>query len=87
VEERHVSELNGMQLGDYLGWLVMTCAISVTGCPVLALPCGFTPEGLPVGVQVIGPVGSDARLIAIGAYLEQVLDVSPRVPIEPRDTA
>jgi amidase len=81
VEERHVSELNGIRLGDYLGWLVMTCAISVTGCPVLALPCGFTRQGLPVGVQVIGPVGSDARLLAIGAFLEQVLDVSPRVPI------
>lgn len=85
VEERYVPALNGVQLGDYLGWLVMTCAISVTGCPVLALPCGFTRDGLPVGVQVIGPARSEARLLAIGAYLEQVLDVAPRAPIEPRD--
>jgi amidase len=83
AEERYVSVLNGVDLGDYLGWMVMTCAISVTGCPVLALPCGFTREGLPVGVQVIGPARSEARLLAIGAYLEQVLDVSPRTPIEP----
>lgn len=85
VEERHVPVLNGVELGDYLGWLVMTCAISATGCPVLALPCGFTGDGLPVGVQVIGPARSDDRLLAIGAYLEQVLSVSPRTPIEPRD--
>jgi amidase len=84
VEERYVPVLNGVQLGDYLGWLVMTCAISVTGCPVLALPCGFTRDGLPVGVQVIGPARSEARLLAIGAFLEQVLDVSARVPIEPQ---
>ena len=87
VEERYLPTLNGVELGDYLGWLVMTCAISVTGCPVLALPCGFTREGLPVGVQVIGPARSEARLLAIGAFLEQVLDVSPRTPIEPRDPA
>jgi amidase len=87
VEERYVPVLNGVQLGDYLGWLVMTCAISATGCPVLALPCGFTREGLPVGVQVIGPARSEARLLAIGAYLEQVLEVSPRTPIEPRHPA
>ena len=87
VEERYVPVLNGVELGDYLGWLVMTCAISATGCPVLALPCGFTRDGLPVGVQVIGPARSEARLLAIGAFLEQVLDVSPRAPIEPRSAA
>ena len=35
-------QLHGAQ--PFLGWMVMTCAISVTGCPVLALPCGFTRE-------------------------------------------
>ena len=84
VEERYLAALNGVGLGDYLGWLVMTCAISVTGCPVLALPCGFTKDGLPVGVQVIGPARSEARLFAIGAFLEQLLDVSPWMPIDPR---
>ena len=87
VEERHVPVLNGVELGDYLGWLVMTFAVSVTGCPVLALPCGFTRDGLPVGVQVIGPARSEARLLAIGTFLEQVLDVSPGTPIEPRNPA
>jgi amidase len=85
VEQRYVESLHGVAFDGYLGWLVMTCAISVTGCPVLALPCGFTARGLPVGLQIIGPPRSDAKLLGIGAYLERLLDVSPRTPIEPRE--
>jgi amidase len=84
VEERYLAELDGVRFDDYLGWLVMTCAVSATGCPVLALPCGFTSGGLPVGVQVIGPPRSESRLFAIGAFLEQLLAVSPGAPIDPR---
>ena len=84
VEERYLGELDGVPLGDYLGWLVMTCAISATGCPVLALPCGFTPGGLPVGVQVVGPARSDAELLSIGAFMEELLAITPKTPVEPR---
>lgn len=87
VEKRYLESLNGVQFEGYLGWLVSTCAISVTGCPVLALPCGFTRDGLPVGLQVIGPARSEARLLQVGAWMEQVLDVSPRTPIDPRSRA
>ena len=86
VEERYLRELDGVPLGDYLGWLVMTCVISATGCPVLALPCGFTRDGLPVGVQVIGPARSDADLLSIGAFMEALLAIAPTTPIEPRVT-
>lgn len=82
VGKRYLESLNGVQFDGYLGWLVSTCAISVTGCPVLALPCGFTQDGLPVGLQLIGPPRGDARLLQIGAWLEQVLDVSPKTPID-----
>jgi amidase len=84
VEQPHLQSLHGTSFEGYLGWLVMTWVISVTGCPVLALPCGFTNNGLPIGLQIIGPPRSDAKLLAVGAYLECLLDVSPRTPIEPR---
>jgi amidase len=84
VEQRYLESLHGTRFDGYLGWLVMTWVISVTGCPVLALPCGFTSGGLPIGLQIIGPPRSDAKLLAIGAYLEDLLDVSPQTPIEPR---
>ncbi len=84
VEQRYLESLHGVRFEGYLGWLVPTCAISVTGCPVLALPCGFTADGLPVGLQVIGPPRSEARLLQVGAWLEQVLAVRPATPIDPR---
>jgi len=37
------------------------------GLPCLSVPAGFGPNGLPMGVQVFGPRGSDARLLSIGA--------------------
>ena len=84
AEQRYVESLHGVNFEGYLGWLVMTCVISVTGCPVLALPCGFTSAALPIGLQIIGPPRSDAKLLAIGSYLERLFEVSPRTPIEPR---
>jgi amidase len=87
VEQRYLESLNGVRFDGYLGWLVSTCAISVTGCPVLALPCGFTRDGLPVGLQVIAAPRSEARLLQVGAWLEQVLAVGPATPIDPRTPA
>ena len=84
VEQRYLQSLNGVAFEGYLGWLVSTCAVSVTGCPVLALPCGFTADGLPVGLQVIAAAKNEARLLQIGAWLEMVLAVTPATPIDPR---
>lgn len=84
VGQRYLESLNGVRFEGYLGWLMPTCAISVTGCPVLALPCGFTREGLPVGLQVIGAPRTEARLLQVGAWLERVLEAGPLTPIDPR---
>jgi amidase len=67
-----------------MGWLVLTLAITVTACPVVALPGGFTGAGLPIGLQLVGPPRSEAKLIAMAAYLESLLNVTPRTPIDPR---
>ncbi|HKH34150.1 MAG TPA: amidase family protein, partial [Beijerinckiaceae bacterium] len=81
AEERYLTSLHGVTFDSYLGWAVMTCVISVTSCPVLALPCGFTAGGLPVGVQIVGRQRSEAALLSIGAYLERLLDISPGTPV------
>ncbi len=54
-----------------------------TACPVLALPGGFTADGLPVGLQVAGPLRSEAQLFSYGAYLEQLFGLAGRLPIDP----
>ena len=83
VEMRYVEELDGIRLEGYMGWLALTCALSMTACPVLAMPGGFTADGLPVGLQVAGPLRSEARLFSYGAYLEQLFGLAGRLPIDP----
>jgi amidase len=76
--------VDGVSLEGYMGYLILTCAITVTACPVVSLPGGFTKGGLPVGLQLVGPPRSEAKLLAMAAYVERALDVKPRTPIDPR---
>jgi aspartyl-tRNA(Asn)/glutamyl-tRNA(Gln) amidotransferase subunit A len=51
-----------------------------TGHPVISVPCGFTRDGLPVGLQLIGPDWSEARLLAIAAAYEAATEWHTRHP-------
>lgn len=84
VNQRFPEALNGVRFEGYMGWLVLTFAVTVTACPVMALPVGFTRSGLPVGVQVIGKPRGEAALFSISSYLESVFGVSHLTPIDPR---
>jgi amidase len=44
---------------------------NVTGQPALSVPVGFTPEGLPLAVQLVGPPGSESQLLSLAAQVEQ----------------
>lgn len=83
VEQRYPQELDGVKLENYMSWLILTYAITMTLCPALSLPCGFTRDGLPVGLQLIAPPRGEARLFAHAALLERLLDVAPFAPIDP----
>jgi amidase len=67
-----------------MGWLVLTYAVTMTACPVLAMPGGFTPGGLPLGLQVIGRPRGEAALFAHGAWLEELLGLARMTPLDPR---
>jgi amidase len=84
VNQRYPAAVDGVRFEGYMGWLVLTLAISVTACPVVALPGGFTRAGLPIGLQLVGPPRSEAKLISMAFYLETLLGVNPKTPIDPR---
>jgi len=84
VNQRYPAEVDGVRFEGYMGWLILTLAITVTACPVMALPGGFTASGLPIGLQLVGPLRSEAKLFSIAAYVESLLNVAPRTPIDPR---
>lgn len=84
VRQRHVMEVNGMTLPDYFAWLRLTLVISVTACPAISVPCGFTASGLPVGLQIIGRPRGDAAVLSAAALFEAQHPYAARVPMDPR---
>jgi amidase len=73
AEVEWVDEVDGARFVRYFEWQRTACRLTVTGHPVLTTPAGFTGDGLPVGMQLVGPSREDARLLAIGAAVEDVL--------------
>ena len=70
--------LNGKMLPTFFTFISNTDPGSNAGVPGLSVPMGLTSDGLPVGVALEGPAGSDRQLLAIGLALEQVLPPMPR---------
>jgi Asp-tRNA(Asn)/Glu-tRNA(Gln) amidotransferase A subunit family amidase len=68
-----VEEINGEKMPTYMRWLAITYAPTVALACVVALPCGVDHLGMPFGIQVIGPNGSDARVLEVAHALEQAL--------------
>jgi amidase len=84
VEERYVASCAGREFGNYVEWLAIAYAVTLVCCPALSLPCGFTREGLPVGLQIVAPPHGEARLLAGARRLEEILGLRDSVPIDPR---
>ena len=84
VDIRYIEEVNGHKFDNYVDWLGITFVISLTGCAAVSTPAGFTKDGLPVGLQIIGPPGADARVLVAAALMEQEMDLAGHVPIDPK---
>jgi Asp-tRNA(Asn)/Glu-tRNA(Gln) amidotransferase A subunit family amidase len=55
---------------------------SYAGLPTVSLPAGWTPDGLPVSIQLIGPPWREAELLAVAAWCEQTLNFETRTPAD-----
>lgn len=84
IEQRYVTECDGVQFESYVDWLMIVHAITLCCCPAISIPCGFTKAGLPVGLQIVGPGRGEAKLLAGARYMEQVLGLGAITPIDPR---
>jgi amidase len=70
ADQEFPHDINGKPLDTYLDWMRSAYFITVTGCPAISVPAGTTPDGLPVGVQIVAPHGADRRLLGIAAAFE-----------------
>jgi amidase len=84
IEQRYLAECAGKTFDTYIDWLAIVYAITLACCPALSLPCGFTREELPVGLQIVAPPRAEARILASAKLLEDMLGVRGKTPIAPR---
>lgn len=63
-----------------LGWVPYTQLANMTGRPAISVPLHWTSAGLPLGVQFVGPLGSDGRLLSLAAQLEEAAPWVHRYP-------
>ena len=71
VEWDWVHEINGQKMETYIDWMATCYAITLTGLPAISVPCGFTKEGLPVGLQIVGRHQQDFAVLQLAHAFEQ----------------
>ncbi len=69
-----------MTLNAVAGWVPYNGVWNLTGQPAIAVPAGFTPEGLPLSVQIVSPPGREGPLLALAAQLEAQRPWAGRLP-------
>jgi amidase len=80
IDQEYPTEINGQPLETYIDWMGLCYAITVTGCPAISVPCGFTQDGLPVGLQIVGPPHADVAVLQLAHAFEQATMFYQRRP-------
>jgi amidase len=80
VEPPYPGEINGQPIENYTQWLLMTYIIMVTCMPAISVPCGFTRDGLPVGLQIVGRRRQDTVVLQAAAAFEAAAPWDARIP-------
>ncbi|GAB3568271.1 amidase [Spelaeicoccus albus] len=78
--QEYPETIDGATMTSYLDWMRSAYFITVTGCPAISMPAGFTPEGWPVGVQIVGPPNRDLKLLGIAKAFEALNPAGARRP-------
>ena len=75
--QSHATEINGQAMDVYYRWLALAYRGSLAGGPAITLPCGRDANGMPFGLQMLGPVRGDEGLLAAAKALETLFALSP----------
>jgi aspartyl-tRNA(Asn)/glutamyl-tRNA(Gln) amidotransferase subunit A len=73
-------EIAGRRLESQLDWYPFTYPFNLTGHPAVSVPCGWTPDGLPIGLQIVGPRFAEPVVLRVAATLEAIRPWRDRRP-------
>jgi amidase len=68
------TEINGVKMENYIAWMKSAYYISASGLPCISVPAGFTSDGLPVGLQIVGRPRDDFGVLQLAHAFEQATE-------------
>jgi amidase len=80
VEIEWPRAIEGVAMQTYVDWMATCYAISCLKAPAISVPCGFSPDGLPVGLQIVGRRGADLAVLELARAFEQATQFARRRP-------
>jgi amidase len=80
VETEYPAEIAGTPMRNYIDWMRSSCCITMTGHPAISVPCGFTAQGLPVGLQIVGRYRDEWGVLQLAHAFEQATQFWKQAP-------
>ena len=80
IDTPYPTEIAGVKFDNYIDWMKSCWYISATGNPAASVPAGFTPEGLPVGIQIVGRHKQDFGVLQLAHAFEQATGFGKKRP-------
>ena len=77
---QHPKEINGREVHWFWGFLPFTFPVNMVGGPAASVPCGFSSDGLPIGLHIVGRPGDEDSVIAASAAFERARPWARHVP-------
>lgn len=76
----HPTIIGGQEVDPFFGYLPFTYPINVIGHPAASVPCGFSADGMPIGLHIVGRKGDEETVIAASAAFERAMPWADRLP-------
>src|SRR5690349_5131867 len=80
VKTHYPTEIVGVKMENYIAWMKSAYYISTVGNPAMSVPCAFSENGLPIGIQIVGRHHDDWGVLQMGYAFEQATNVGKRRP-------
>lgn len=77
AELNYPQTIGGRKMASYIEWIAPTFVLTLTGLPVACVPAGLDADGLPVGIQVLGPALGDFDVLALAGRIQELRPIGP----------